>query len=375
MILKVKFERYIIFVSIYIIVLLICLLSAIMVHQRNVVNDNTVISYRDINRRYIVLFIGLSIALLLIVGLRNSNIGIDTWNYKNTYNFYRNKDFSIIKELKWYDEPGYIFVIILFNKLNLDWQIYSLFMATVFIVPIMLLIFKSKTNSFFVLVLFVLGGYWTFSMSTMRQATAMGLTVIAFMLEDKRKNILSLLFIAIAMTFHVSALIALMYFVARKIPINKKNALFWLFLGALVAFLGIGPLREIFQNLMHFFGRDYTSNKPTGGYMRELFFILTLILGWILGEENDNDYWKYYKAILISAVLLPIVKFEPTLFRTYMYFSLYEIIFVPYMLSKIKQLPIKMMGYFGYFFVYLFLFFTQAINSSMKLVPYEFFWM
>lgn len=61
-----------------------------------------------------------------------------------------------------------------------------------------------------------MSGLWTFSMSTMRQVAAIGITVIAFLFEDKKKNFWSLVFIFIASLFHVSAMLALLYFIVRK---------------------------------------------------------------------------------------------------------------------------------------------------------------
>ena len=147
-------------------------------------------------------------------------------------------------------------------------------------------------------------------------AAAIGLTVIAFMFEDKKRNLLCLLFICIASLFHISALLALVYFVVRKVSVTK----------------------QVF-----------------------------------LGQDGDERYWKYYKAIFLSAVLLPIVRINLALFRIYTYFSIYEGLFIPLMLSKIDHRMIKAIGYMGYFGVYLYLFFTQSAASSLKATPYMFF--
>lgn len=56
-------------------------------------------------------------------------------------------------------------------------------------------------------------------------AAAIGLTVIAFMFEDKKRNLLCFLFICIASLFHISALLALVYFVVRKVSVTKQ--VFW----------------------------------------------------------------------------------------------------------------------------------------------------
>lgn len=329
----------------------------------------------ELNNRYKKIYVLMAAFFLLVVGLRADTIGIDTLNYKNTYLMIGKQNLSFLNGYKWYQEAGYALTIILFNKLGSSWQVYAVFMAALFIAPIMYLIFKNTSNCFFALTIFIMSGLWTYPMSTMRQAAAIGLTVIAFIYEDKKRNYLCLLFILIAAFFHISALLALVYFIVRKVSVTKRGMLIWFVAGISIVCLGIGPLRNIFAEIMTSFGRDYQNNASTGGMWQEVFYLLTLGIGWFFGKDGDERYWKYYKAIFLSAVLLPIVRINPALFRVYTYFSIYEVVFVPLMLCKINQKVIKTFGYMGYWGVYLYLFFTQSMVSSLKVTPYMFFWM
>lgn len=361
--------------SIYIITLLFCLLISMVAYQKVYVQSVNKYNCLDLNHRYKILFILIAAFMFLVVGLRADVVGIDTLNYKNTFYMLGRKDFSFLNSYEWYQESGYAFVIILFNKLGISWQVYAVFMAALFIIPIMVLIFNNSGNCFFALAIFIMCGLWTYPMSTMRQAAAIGLTVIAFMLEDKKRNLLCLLFICIASLFHISALLALVYFVARKVSVTKQRLLVWFVAGTLIVCVGIGPLRNILVEVMVSFGRDYQNNDLTGGLLQELFYIASLGIGWFFGQDGDERYWKYYKAIFLSAVLLPIVRFNPALFRIYTYFSVYEVLFIPLMLSKIDHKMIRAIGYMGYFGLYLYLFFTRSVASSLKVTPYMFFWM
>jgi hypothetical protein len=165
------------------------------------------------------------------------------------------------------------------------------------------------------------------------------------------------------------------YFILLKIPITKKSTLIWIVIGICVIEIGIGPLRSMFFEIMAIFNRNYQLDNSTGGLWQEIFFILSLGIGWGFCWDGDERYWRYYKAIFLSAILLPIIRINPTLFRVYTYFSIYQIVFVPVMLSRINHRVIKLFGYAGYFVVYIYLFFTQSMVSSMKVIPYAFFWM
>ena len=361
--------------SIYIITLLICLIISMIAYQTVYVQPMNNYKCLDLNHRYKRLFIILAVFMLLVVGLRADVIGIDTLNYKDTFYAIGRRDFSFLNSYEWYQESGYAFVIILFNKLGFSWQAYAVFMAALFIIPMMVLIFKNTDNCFLALTIFIMCGLWTYPMSTMRQAAAIGLTVIAFMFEDKKRNLLCLLFIFLASLFHISALLALVYFVVRKVSVTKRGLLVWFVAGILIVVIGIGSLRNILAEVMISLGRDYQNNDLTGGLRQELFYIASLGIGWFFGQEGDERYWKYYMPIFLSAVLLPIVRINPALFRIYAYFSIYEVVFIPLMLSKVNQKMIKVVGYMGYFGVYLYLFFTQSVASSLKVTPYMFFWM
>lgn len=367
--------------SIYFFALFACLVVSMFAYQRWYECGNPIASDIHetswINQSNKSLFIVFALFFLLTVGLRSENVGIDTINYKKTYDVIGLNGLDYLKNYKWYQEAGYAFIIILFNKLGLSWQIYAVFMGALYIVPIMILIYKRTGNAFFSLTLFIMSGAWVYPMSTMRQAAAIGITVIAFLLDNRKMAWLSCILILIASLFHISSLIAFIYLLLQKLPMRKNTVIVWLIIGAFILALGIGLLRDIFSDLMQFFGREYRNNELTGGWLQEIFFILTLILGFFFAPESDENelYWNYYKAIFLSAILLPIIRINPTLFRVYGYFSLYQIVFVPNMLSQVNDKRIKAYGYIGYFITYLYLFLTQCMVSSMKIIPYKFFWM
>lgn len=328
-----------------------------------------------INYRYKRLIVLLSAFFLLVVGLRHREIGNDTWNYINTFNRYSMLSFRSLSGFKWYDEIGYFFSMILFGKLGLTWQYYAVFMAALYIIPLMLLIYEETDNAFFAFTIFIMSGMWTYPMSTMRQAAAIGFVVLAY--KNKDSLIKSIILVLIGATFHISALIALLYLVIVHVPLTRKNSIIWVVIGMIIAVLAIGPARDIFFQIMGFFGRDrYVLDESTGGWLQELFFVLTILLGlFVVQDYEDERYVNSLKGIYLAAVLLPIVRINPTLFRAYSYFSLYQIVFVPLLLHKISNPIVKFTGYYGYVGAYLYLFFTQCMVLSLQVIPYKFFWM
>lgn len=353
---------------IYIIILLFCYILTILNNQ-NVKKENKKNFYK-------VIYILIIIFFVFIVGLRSDKVGMDTIVYKGEFFRLSKKNFSYLFKYNLLDEIGYAFLNILFGKIGLSWLCYKIFMASLFIVPVSILIYKNSNNCFFSLVLFIILGWLTYSMSTMRQAVAIGLTIIAFLFEKKNKKIMFFLFSALAISFHNSTFIIFIYYIFLKMPLNKNNKLIWLTFGFISVVLGLGTFRTYMFKIFNYFGKTYGYDNNTGGNLMEIFLIVTLIIGaFFINKDNDEDYIRYYKAIFLAAILLPIIKVNPALFRVYQYFSIYQIIFIPMMLSKIKEKNFRLIGYIGYNTVFLYLFFAKIIVESNQLIPYKFFWM
>ena len=356
--------------SIYILTLITCLVFSMFYYQKSITNYSRVIKTPN----YKIIYIILAFFFLAVLGLRSSSVGIDTINYQNIYMSRLNENFSYLLKYNWYDGVGHSLIIFLFRKLGLPWQMYVLFMAAIYIVPIMYVAYIKTNNPFFALTIFILSGSWTYSMSTMRQAAAMGIVIIAFLYINR--PIKCFLYLLLAATFHVSALISFLLYFVSKIPLNKKNVYVWLGSGIGITVFALGPLQHVFFQLMNMFGRTmYVYDEATGGWLQEMFFVLTVLIGMFYSFNYENeDYVFGLKAIFLSAVLLPVVRINPTLFRVYSYFSIYQIIFVPLLLNNINDRVVKVLGYVGYVSVYMYIFFTLYMIPSIRVIPYRFFW-
>ena len=359
--------------AIYILVLFASIVLSMISYQDVYVNKRNLKNI-NLNKRYKKIFILFSLLLILIIGLRDDSIGIDTWNYINNFAMKSKWSLLDLQGLQWHDEIGHTILIILIGKLGLSWNIYAIIMASIYMIPILFLIYKYTKNCFLGISILILSGYWTYPMSTMRQAAAMGIVVIAFLNKDKIMR--SILLILLASTFHISALISFLFLIALKVPLKKDNYHIWLGVGLCTVLFAIGPLRNLLFNIMELFGRDtYTYDELTGGWLQEVFFVITVLIGMIyINGYNDDKFIEVLKALYLSAVLLPIVRINPTLFRIYSYFSIFQVVLIPNILYKIHTIDIKLGAYTCYFAVYFYIFFTQTMSIDLELIPYKFFW-
>ena len=210
----------------------------------------------------------------------------------------------------------------------------------------------------------------------MRQSFAMGCCILSYMFFLKEKRLYSIVALAIGVSVHVSALIALLFLVVLKIPLNKKNFIIWLLIGGFIAITTSQIVVGLFNSFFVFMGRnEYEDVINTGGWLRELFFVATIIFCRFLPsnpgkfiEENNMSI----KALLLSAILLPIFNYNPALSRIYMYFSIFEIILIPNLLSNTRNM--KIVAEVGYISTFAFFMYKIASSPDRLLIPYTFFW-
>lgn len=343
-------------------------------HQKNLkyMRNNEI--YQQISQNYRSYIIFCGIIFIFLIGCRADTVGIDTLNYKQTYIRMNYESFSMLSNTTWLQEPGYTALLIGLNKLGLSWNGFLIIAATIYVIPIMLLIYRESDNVFFSLLLFVLQGYFIFSMSTMRQSIAMGICILAFFQLKKKRYVRYFALTLFAALFHVSALISILLFVSVLLRINNRNIYIWTGIAFCVAIAGLTPLRELFISALSSLGKNYLVIE-TGGWFREIFFVITILLCLYI-NTFDKDFIEKHKisyiAILIAAVLLPIVKYHPALARLYFYFSIFEIILIPSIIARLRDLKIRLLGMLCYFIGGMYMLLQQLPTKSV--IPYLFFW-
>ena len=324
-------------------------------------------------------YIFLGILAILIIGLRSENVGIDTWNYKAFFYSFDSKITysSLIDQSNWYTEPGYSLLVYVSKQIGLSSYVYFLIYALVYCIPIFIFVSNFSANKYFSVALFVMGTYLFFPMSTMRQSFAMGCCILSFVLWQKDKIWYASLSFLLGASVHISAFIFLVFLAIIKIPLTKKNIIWWL-LGGILVVIALSQLAVgLFNDFFAYMGRaEYEEKNSTGGWLRELFFVATIILCLILPLNSDKfikENSSSIKALLLSSVLLPIFNYNPTLSRIYMFFSIFEIVLIPNLISSSTK-DLKYIVGICYFATYFFFMYKIISNPTRSLIPYTFFW-
>lgn len=308
--------------------------------------------------------------LIFVIAMRDLSIGIDTWNYYNV--FYGIKDTQLGTLFKIYQaERGYVLYQYILGKFGGEFRTLLILEAALFIGVISVVIYKYSDIPWLSFYLFVTFGFFTFSMSTIRQTIALSFTLISFLYIKKKKFFWYLLFIGLALTFHLSAAIFLPAYWLDKLKLNKRNIV----LAALVL-----AITYIFRDIIFAFINNYVRIEyeymRTGGIMWGIFLILSLIIALNFKKnilKNDKNNVFFYYMMIMAIILLPICKVNPVLFRLAFYYSIFIIIFIPNMLFAIKDKYLKILGILAYLITGLYYFLSGIITPVSQLLPYRFY--
>lgn len=327
------------------------------------------------NKNYISMKIFWGLLFVLLI-LRHKDVGRDLDTYERIFTMIARSDW--LKGLGRSSEVGY-------NCLN---KIISLFTDNfqwvIIVTAILEVYFVAKTyiryteDSLLTIVLFVTMSNFVFLFSGLRQSIAISLGMLAFEFVRKKKIIVFIIIVFIAMLFHTSAFMILFMYPLYHVKITKN----WLW--AIVPILGtvFAFNQKIFGRITLFLSK-FTKYEGeiilTGAYTMLILFIIFAIFSYLIPEESglDADTAGIRNFLLFSIVLQ---MFAP-LHSIAMRMNYYYIIFIPLLIPKIikcrsvrwNQVAIVARHIMVIFFI-IYFFVSAPRDNVLDTFPYKFFW-
>lgn len=337
-------------------------------------------TYEQRRKFYIRFIVGL---LTLHSGLRNWAVGPDTYQY---YIIWGN-----VKDASWQDlidsflqgerkDPFYSLFQKVIQVFTLEYQVYLLLIAVIFMVALGNFILKNTTRiSHAILAFMIYMGYYYgfYSITGIRQTLATAFLLLSYEFIKKEKLIPFVLLVLFASLFHITALVFLpLYFVA-KIKNPKfvfASAIFgfpffMLFKNQLaILFLRFSTLEDRFE--------AYASQYEQGGSLVLTAFQVFLgIYGLLLMKKAlalGNKTYIMYNTFALALFFLPLQWVNPSAGRIAQYFAVIIMVWIPFLLdatageSEKTRKIIYALAVIGFFCITLF-----AIQG---LDEYKFFW-
>lgn len=291
---------------------------------------------REKYSNYIFTFLLALIPLLLLTGLRKE-VGTDVM-YTYVPNFYRaNAGLSVD-----YTEFGFNFLIYLLARI-FDSPTSLLFVTgAIYLVFVMLICIKNSENPVFSIIILLLGCFYFYSLNNIRQAISIALCLYSIKFIIKKKFLPTIICLFIAVSFHFSALIMLIPYIFVNIKFIRKNCVFvFVVLILLIPVLAVAFKQFIsYTSYNYFLISDFNNARPNiiNFVYNTIFFIFAF---HILYSKNRMTRTSYVLLCLqffamFFSILSYFVPVGELLSRLISYFSIYQIILIPYLYNRIR---------------------------------------
>lgn len=321
-----------------------------------------------------------TILLTLILGLRAETVGSDTEQYAIRYantlaRFALGRDNPELG----FDTLQYVF----YHYLNIGYNGFLFFIALVCCVSLGVFINKyvnDQLTAIFIFIMLLLAMY----MSGIRQCTALSLCIWAFMMADKRKPLLYLLFIALAYTIHNSSIIFLPVYLLWYIRITRFQALliFLISLSALIYRPFVTPIIEFLAPAKYgdmAFDMNYAIN-PLVMVVSICMIIFALLFVPVQTEGNKKKLSQldsvFYIFMCIYLFLQIMAISNGQLWRLSFYFTIGFIALIPRVIWENTKMDMraKRLIRFTICLMCILYFFVGASGDILQIDDYKFFW-
>lgn len=318
----------------------------------------------------------LAVLLSFFAGFRGVSVGLDTQGYANMFQLIADGRQDEAYGL----ETQFKVVCMVLSKVYNNSSLLFILCAilTNFLVILRIWDFRGNASLVMMVVVYYVSFYFQ-TMNIMRQMCACALLFYGTRFIPKRKYIISLLFVALALIFHQSAIIGIAFLLLEIFQWRYLNAYQKKIYVSLVVILAISAaiLYKSIEKYFHYFAEA----SPNIGLM--LFVKLTLFLLAIIemrvskvccsAEDNEKIYRTrcvliYY---FIGICLTAVGYIYPYMDRVGLPFYIFETICWGMI---VKNSPRKYIWLSTFLFLLLYNFVYTIVNDGQGILPYMFIW-
>lgn len=224
------------------------------------------------------LLIGL-LCIFCILGFRSISIGADTANYAQLYTIA-----DSVERFRTYDnrlEPGFVYFMHILNIFSDNFRWMFIMSAALICISIYVFIKQNSTHYTLTLYFFTCMGFMQFCLTGLRQSMAIAICLFAHYFIRKKSLWKFLSIVAIAMTFHKTAIFFVPAYFIANMTINGKRIKF-LLISMFMFFLFAEKILLFTADAMEMnYGIEKTDN---GG----IFLIIMIIISLLAYHNRHN---------------------------------------------------------------------------------------
>ena len=291
---------------------------------------------------------------IILSGLRHVSVGADTVAYKYAFERVIVTPWSII----WSDffrifegntdlkAPGYALFQKIVQVFTNDYQVYLVFIALAFTIPLGLFIYKYSKEPCLSFLIYSCLFYSFFAITGHRQTIATALVVlIGFKCIRGRKLIPFIILTVLAYTIHKSALVFFPFYFIAPIRITAKKLVIYV----IVSILFFVFFQTIYAAVAKYLGyeRAMETDIPVSGR----FVVMMVAIGFMVlfrGKDillNNPEFSFFAYALTLAIIFSVLTTFNQAFMRIQQYYSLSIMICIPEIVYSFKTAKEKMLVY------------------------------
>lgn len=321
--------------------------------------------------------------LFLLLACRDKTIGRDLLRYEYYFQSAAHMSFRDITREK--TDILYWLLNWAIRRMTDNYQVFLAIIAAFSIIPVAKMYSEDKQYGFLKIVLFMNMSNFVMLFSGLRQSIAIAFGLVAFNYVQKKKPLRFLLFALIALGFHHTAFMVLLYYPLYHLRLRKNHLWFAIpIIGTIFAFNKqiFGWLSNVAASLLG--DRYEVEVEETGAFMMLALFALFVIAAYFFPDEKKVDAeMNGLRNMLLMALILQC--FAP-LNNLSMRMNYYFMVFIPVVIPKIfkhtkeniKDVAMITKGIIVAFFTVYYLYTTyQSCRTGISVLdtyPYLPFW-
>lgn len=293
---------------------------------------------RSDRRRNLFLCLIVGLQLFVTAAFRNLSVGGDLENYIPAYEHISQSSWDKLLFVPF--ETGYVFLNKILSLITPEVRLLLIFISGFIVFGYIRSIYRNSTMPWLSLFLFMAIGFFTESLSMLRQAIAMVIILSGLKYVEERHFRKYLLIVILAMSFHLTAVILIILYPFSMMKLNLRNFILLITgCGLFMQTLGRCILNYVISN----FYSLYSSKIESGSGFSMLLLLLAIAVGGLL-LNSPNRSPKVYMSMIALSCCMQLFALQFALFaRIVMYFSMALIIYIPETLSRIQNKEIRLM--------------------------------
>lgn len=283
---------------------------------------------------------------VLVSGFRSAYVGADTMNYRRLFYLVENTSWNkIFNNILFYirggeiNDPGYVLFVKLFQVFSTNYQVYLIFIALVFMVPMAIWIYKNSSMPCLSFVIFSTLFYSFYAVTGIRQTIATAFVVfIGYEFIKKKKPIPFLIITFLSFFIHKSCLCFLPFaFFAHKKITKTYVAIFTVITSA---FLALG--KALYGPFAELIGYDIEKEnlEDTSSYVIVVCLIMLasfIFMKYIKNNVDEDKFRAIYNAALFATAFTLLTIRNQAFMRVQQYYTLFLMLLVPELVKAFNK--------------------------------------